>query len=455
MRAVCVAICFTFVTAVGGPRGYNTWDSYAGALNESVVLAVAASLAADYVPFGYDTLTIDGGWNSNVTTGEPVMDAYGRPAPDPKRFPSSEGGRGLRPLSDTLAALGLKLGAWIIRGVPVAALLADLPIADSIYHVRDAVRLDKNCTWDSQIVGTNAPSAAATAWYESLARAYVQQGISFVKADCMWPGSPGGMPFDEDVIAFSEAFARLAPGVKISWSPGNGMSVGNGSFVAAHGGAWGVMYRITADFHESWPALKSHLATAELFAPLVGANGTFPDPDMLSLGRQAPDGHPTAFTQAEQRLLVSLWVIMRAPLIIGARLPLDAGDSWTHSLLTNAAVLAVQNGTHGNAPSAPVLPPGQDGTDLHAWTATFDGAAGRTAVALFNARDEAATLGVVVPGGGCAVDLWTGANEGALPPGGLLSRTLPPHSGGLWAVAAKCADVDELPGVAALRAATM
>ena len=62
---------------------------------------------------------------------------------------------------------------------------------------------------------------------------------------------------------------------------------------------------------------------------------------MLSLGRQASDGHPTAFSHDEQRTLMTRWAVFRAPLIIGARLPLDAGDHWTLSLslLTNAAVL--------------------------------------------------------------------------------------------------------------------
>jgi alpha-galactosidase len=317
----------------------------------------------------------------------------------------------------------------------VDAVKANLPIYNSQYHARDAIRMDKNCTWDPATIGTNAPSAAASAWYESLASGFLEQGVDFVKADCMWPGSPGGMPFDEDVTAFSEAFARVAPAIVISWSPGDGMTVGNGTFVASHGGKWGVMYRVTSDFHESWPALAHHLDVATEFASLVNANDTYPDLDMLSLGRQAPDGHPTAFTHDEQRTLMTLWAVFRAPLIIGARLPLDADDDWTLSLLTNAAVLAVNNGTHGNRPVNPVLPPGQNGAALYAWLAEYDDAPGRSAVALFNARDSSATVGVAVPGGGCAVNLWTGKNEGALPVNGVLSRTLPSHGAGLWSVA--------------------
>jgi hypothetical protein len=440
-------MCVQASAGAAAPRGANTWDGYAEGLNETSFLAMAASLSTTFLPFGYDTATVDGGWNTR-DGGAPVMDAYGRPSPDLAKFPSAAGGRGLRPLSDAVHALGLRFGAWVIRGVPVAAVEANLPIEGSRYRARDAVRLDKNCTWDAATLGTNAPSAAATAWYESLARGFAAQGLDFVKADCMWPGSVGGAAFDEDVAAFASAFARVAPQIAISWSPGDGMTFANGSFVAARGGAWGVMYRVTPDFHESWPALAHHLDVAAEFAPLIGANGTFPDLDMLPLGRQAPDGHRTAYSAAEQQLLMTLWAIVRAPLIIGARLPLDADDGATLALLTNAAVLAVNNGTRGNAPVAVQLPTGQSNTTaLHAWTAVYEAVPAATAVALFNARDEPATLGAALPAGGCARNLWSGADEGAVQ-GGVLSRTLQPHSAGLWAVAPTCSGA-ALPGGAA------
>ena len=424
-------------------RGQNTWDSYANDVTEASFLAAARSVRDTFLPFGYSTVTVDGGW-STTAAGAVVMDAFGRPWPDVAKFPSASSGAGLRPISDAVHAMGLKMGAWVVRGVPVEAVQANLPIAGSAFHARDAIRLDKNCTWDVSLVATNAPSAAATAWYEALAAHFVEMGVDFVKADCMWPAAVNGTPFDDDVVAFSAAFERVAPQIVISWSPGDGMTVGNGSFIAAHGGRWGRLYRVTPDFHESWPALAHHLDVAAEFAPLIGANGTYPDLDMLSLGRQAPDGHPTAFTRDEQRLMVSLWVIARAPLIIGARLPLDAGDDFTLSLLTNAAVLAVQNGTHGNAPVPAVLPPGDGGDALYAWRAAYDGS-GEAVVALFNARDAEATLGAAVPGGGCALNLWTGAAEGDIT-GGVLSRTLPPHSAGLWAVFPTCGDA--VPGAA-------
>lgn len=68
---------------------------------------------------------------------------------------------------------------------------------------------------------------------------------------------------------------------------------------------------------------------------------------------------------------MTLWCIARAPLIIGAVLPLDAGDSWTLSLLTNRAALAVNGASRRNAPTDVTVGPA-DKSDLWAWTALPD-----------------------------------------------------------------------------------
>ena len=442
------------VSGAGGPRGVNTWDSLPNIASEADVLRFAAYMRDVLLPFGYDTLTVDGGWYGNAD-GSMSLDAYGRPYPSRALFPSSADGRGLKSLAEKVNAMGVKLGAWTIRGLPRAAVEANLPIWGSAFRARDAASLERNCSWDAQIFGTNAPSAAASAWYESVAQVYLDYGLEWVKIDCMWPGAPGAQRFDEDVAAFATAFSSRAPAMPISWSPGDGMLPANGSWIASHKGAFGVMYRVTPDFHDnSWARLKAHLAVAVVYAPLIGLGGTYPDLDMLPLGNQSRGGSSTSpclFSRDEQRLIMSLWTITRAPLLIGAVLPLDPGDTWTLSLLTNPAVLAVQNGTHDNLPAALALPPGQDPTTLYAWQAAYDSSATYVAVALFNAQDSSATVGTAVSGGGCATNLWTGASEGALAAGGVLSRTLPPHGSGLWAVTPTCEEAARVPGVVEAR----
>jgi len=433
--------------SAAAPRGVNTWDSLPNVANESAVLAMAAYMRDELLPFGYDTLTIDGGWWSNASGL--ITDAFGRPYPNVDLFPSAADGRGLRSLAERVNAMGVKLGAWTIRGLPRGAVEADLPIWGSAFSARDAASLARNCSWDAQVLGTNAPSAAATAWYESVAQVYLDYGLGFVKIDCMWPGSPGGERFDEDVLAFASAFARRAPAIPISWSPGDGMLPANGTWIAAHGGAFGVMYRVTPDFHDTdWDRLRSHLDTAALYAPLIGLNNTFPDLDMLPLGGQSHGGSgpptPCLFSRAEQRLLMTLWCVARAPLIVGAMLPLDPGDAWTLGLLTNAAALAVNNASHANAPVAVAVGPANK-TFLHAWAALPDAAAGAgtAIVALFNAQDgDLAQVGIALPppglapGAGCwrATDLWEGADLPGSFAGGSFAVPLAAHSAGLFSL---------------------
>ena len=52
----------------------------------------------------------------------------------------------------------------------------------------------------------------------------------------------------------------------------------------------------------------------------------------------------TKFTQDEQITMLSLWCMMRAPLIVGANLPQN--DAFTLQLLTNPDILEIERTTH-------------------------------------------------------------------------------------------------------------
>ena len=69
-----------------------------------------------------------------------MLDSFGRPIPDVAKYPSSAGGKGFGPLVAEMGKLGIKLGLWIIRGVPVEAAAQNMPIAGSNLFAKDAVR---------------------------------------------------------------------------------------------------------------------------------------------------------------------------------------------------------------------------------------------------------------------------------------------------------------------------
>ena len=87
----------------------------------------ASAMKTQLVPSGYDTLTLDGGWSTSTSAHVPdqglaatlgaqqqILDEFGRPLPDPARFPA-----GMASLSKALKAMSITLGLWNIRGVHI------------------------------------------------------------------------------------------------------------------------------------------------------------------------------------------------------------------------------------------------------------------------------------------------------------------------------------------------
>ena len=100
------------------------------------------------------------------------------------------------------------------------------------------------------------------------------------------------------------------------------------------------MWRITDDFWDEWRLLKGMFERAEKWC-VHAAPGHWPDADMLPVGalRQCYDPNGwTNFTQAEQRTMMTLWCMMRSPLMMGGEL--TKNDDFTLKLLTNRDVLA-------------------------------------------------------------------------------------------------------------------
>ena len=133
----------------------------------------------------------------------------------------------------------------------------------------------------------------------------------------------------------------------LSLSPG-AAPIGSAKHLAENADMW----RISPDFWDSWPALKQQFGLARTWAPCAKP-GSWPDADMLPVGNLAirseiKMNHPrkTNFTPDEQYSMLTLWSMMRSPLMIGSNLP--GLDEFTLSLLTNKDVIEInQNSTNG------------------------------------------------------------------------------------------------------------
>jgi hypothetical protein len=247
--------------------------------------------------------------------------------------------------------------------------------------------------------------------------------------------------FDADVAGVGDAFA--AAGVHVSMSPGDSVTPSNLSYVRAND--YAVAMRVTEDLWDTWTSNTSpsggtgyptgvaqKLDKAIEFAAFAGAGAnTLSDLDMLPLGfmmhgdpaHGAPYGPPgpSHLTNDEQLTVMTLWCVTGSQLIMGGRLPLQPGDMWTLSLLTNTALLSVHNNSIGRRPVPPMGQGNLVGGPLYAWTALpADGCPGGASscayVALFNANNATAPVGVGLADVGlpvgtpaCATDLWAGA----------------------------------------------
>lgn len=125
----------------------------------------------------------------------------------------------------------------------------------------------------------------------------------------------------------------------LSLSPGKQLSLENLEVLRANAQLW----RISDDFWDDWSALLEQFQRAARWAPHQRL-GAWADADMLPLGRIGIRAHVgedrlSRFTAAEQRTLMTLWCLMRSPLMFGGHLP-DTPDD-TLALLTNDDVLAL------------------------------------------------------------------------------------------------------------------
>jgi hypothetical protein len=300
------------------PRGFNSFDHYGG-LNHTDVVALADALASQLKPHGYEYLMLDGGWsagqqcivlpNGTRIAGE-CLNEHGLPVPDPLRFPD---------IKATVAAVnkrGLKLGLWAIRGVYQAALDAGCKVQGTEYLVNDLVDVESvgggpngTCLWAKHSFGVNMSHPAAQAFYDSHVELIASWGVDAIKADCMMCGPC----YTDEIMAFSEAVRKNPRELLLSYSPGGGNTVEAGRWVAGqrtapNPGAVGVkgpsalplgtMYRIVTDFHGGWygwGGLQQSLMIQGNFsaAGLNGANGTWPDPDMVCAATCGDCAHST------------------------------------------------------------------------------------------------------------------------------------------------------------------
>jgi hypothetical protein len=109
------------------PRGYNTFDAYGYAwLNATSTIDLIRTLADSPLhAAGYTQMYGFSGWSQAATgTNAWSLDGWGRPVPNPDRFPPGS----MQAAAKVAQSLGLQFGLWHIRGIHAAAAAAKLPV---------------------------------------------------------------------------------------------------------------------------------------------------------------------------------------------------------------------------------------------------------------------------------------------------------------------------------------
>ena len=402
------------------PMGWNSWDCYGAAVTEDTVRANADYMAKKLKKCGWEYVVVDIQWYQPTASShayEPFsrlcMDAYGRLQPAENRFPSAANGQGFGPLADYVHSLGLRFGIHIMRGLPRMAAHERLPIADSDYRCDQAADPNSVCAWNPDMYGLKADLPAAQAYYDSIFRLYAAWGVDYVKCDDIAREYPR---CQREIEIISAACRHCGRDMVLSLSPGPAPLEH-----AEHLKKYANLWRITDDFWDEWRLLAGMFERAEKWCVHAGP-GHWPDADMLPVGalRQCCEkGDWTHFTQAEQRTMMTLWCMLRSPLMIGGDLPKN--DAFTLALLTNQAVLDIQKTSwcahplYTTAEECAWIAPRKDGQGAYA--------------AAFNLSDapRQIRLAVEVPFTK-ATELWTGREQADL------TAALPPHDTALWRI---------------------
>lgn len=165
----------------GPARGWNSWGIQATpvttpsweVLNQRNIINQCTVLARpEFKKMGYNVCSIDAAWNTND------VDKYGRIQYNATLFD-------LPTLGEYLHGIDLKLGVYVIPGVPCSA--ENKTIKGTNIRIGDVINGNNDgleyCDWDFSKDGVQQ-------WHNSLIELWASWGVDMIKLDFVTPGSP-------------------------------------------------------------------------------------------------------------------------------------------------------------------------------------------------------------------------------------------------------------------------
>ena len=167
------------------PMGWNSFDSYGVYLHEKAALENVEAFAKKLKPYGYEYFVIDAGWFGEFTLRSGTIyptekhakkikfNEYGLLQPSDTYFPN-----GFKPIIDRCHQLGIKFGVHLMRGIPRAAVDANVPIKGTKYFAQDIADKNSICVWNSQNYGVDMKKPGAQEFYDSLIKQLADCGVT-------------------------------------------------------------------------------------------------------------------------------------------------------------------------------------------------------------------------------------------------------------------------------------
>lgn len=261
------------------PMGWNSFDSYGVYLYEKAAFDNLEAFAEKLKPYGYEYFVIDAGWFGEFKFQPGTMfpaekhalkmkfNEFGVLQPSDTYFPN-----GFIKLIERCHALGLKFGLHLMRGIPRAAVKANVPIKGTKYFAQDIADTTSICSWNHQNYGVDMCKPGAQEFYNALINQMAEWGVDFIKYDDI-------VPFPEEVKGVAKAIAQCGRPMVLSLSPGGDVDPNHlEAFQKGH------MLRVTPDI---WDDQKGIDECFEAWRKWQGKEktGFWIDMDMIPFGQ--------------------------------------------------------------------------------------------------------------------------------------------------------------------------
>lgn len=305
--------------ALTPPMGWNSWNSWAGNVDQAKVMESARILVSSgLINHGWSYVNIDDTWQGQRKGADKALLAN-------DKFPDMKG------LCESIHGLGLKAG---IYSTPWMTSYANYPGGSAD---------NPEGEWSRERLGGKAGQKIGPIHFTKAdARQFAEWGFDYLKYD--W--NPNDVATTREM---SEALRST--GRDIVFSLSNSSPYENRNELSRWANAW----RTTGDIWDHWEPRSDqtyHVALSQIIDANekwanVARPGHWNDPDMLVVGWVSVGSamHPTHLTPDEQYAHLSMWCMMSAPLLIGC--DLTKLDDFTVGLLTNDEVLALDQDALG------------------------------------------------------------------------------------------------------------